>query len=374
MGGTDARVAVIGLGAMGSNALWRLAERGVEAIGIEQFAAGHDRGSSHGDTRLFRTVCLEHPGLVPLARRAAELWRELEERTGTHLLELTGGLTIGAPDSPLVTATRQAAEVNGERLAEVDLATEFPQHRPIAPGHIALRDENAGVVRPERGVTAACQAAERAGAQTVFGSRVREVTPDEDGVLVRTTDRDYRVEQVVLTTGAWLRAFAPGIPLEPFRTPQTWFTPRADPEAFAVDRFPTFIRQFDDGPRMWGHGGMDGGDPKCGPADNPAYPPADPDALDRRVRPEDRELIGSLVRRGIEGLDPEPSRVTICMYTKTPDEQFVLGRIGDRVVLGGGGSGHAFKHATALGEALADTVTGEPSFTDLSFVDPKRFG
>lgn len=369
----DANVAVLGLGTMGANALWRLAERGEDVLGIERFEPGHAFGSAHGGTRLFRMICKEHPGLVPIARRAAKLWRELETRSGQRLFEQTGGLTIGAPDSELITATRRVAEANGIELTTIDPREEFPQHSPLPAGHIGLRDEQAGVLRPERAITAACRAAEAAGARTMFGTRVTAIEPDEHGVLIRTEARALRVCQVVVTTGAWLPEFAPSLPLAPLRTPQTWFAPRGETDEFALERFPTFVRAFEDGSTMWGHGGVDGADPKCGPASNPANPRIKPDEIDRTVTPRDWELIGSMVAKGFEGLNPEPSEVNICMYTKTSDEQFVLGRVGERVLLGGGGSGHAFKHGPALGEVLAELATGSAPFTDVSFLDPNRF-
>src|SRR5919199_2059987 len=110
----DAEFAVVGLGAMGSHAFWRLAARGKDVLGFEQFRPGHDQGSTHGHTRLFRTRCLEHPGLVPLARRSLALWRELEEQSDTRIVRLTGALMIGAPDSETVTGVRRAAEFHDQ--------------------------------------------------------------------------------------------------------------------------------------------------------------------------------------------------------------------------------------------------------------------
>src|SRR4051794_21515797 len=105
MAAFDADVAVIGLGAMGSNALWRLTARGGGVLGLEQSGPGNVRGSSHGHTRLFRVACLEHPNLVPLAQRSLELWRELAARSGRPIIDVTGGLMIGPGDSDVVAGT-----------------------------------------------------------------------------------------------------------------------------------------------------------------------------------------------------------------------------------------------------------------------------
>src|SRR4051794_21494845 len=158
----DAEVAVIGLGAMGSNALWRLAHRGVDVIGLERFRPGHVQGSSHGHTRLFRVACLEHPNLVPLAQRSLELWRDLQDRSGTPIIDITGGLMIGPPDSDVVAGTLAAARAHQlpvQTLTATELSTRYPQHAGVPADHVAVWDPLAGVVRPEAGVIAACAAA-----------------------------------------------------------------------------------------------------------------------------------------------------------------------------------------------------------------------
>src|SRR4051794_33291393 len=110
---SDADVIVVGLGAMGATTLWRLAARGVKVLGIERYGLGHNQGSSHGATRLFRTACMENPGLVPLAQSSFRLWRELESTTDTRLLDITGGLMIGPPDSHVAGGTLKSAQDNG---------------------------------------------------------------------------------------------------------------------------------------------------------------------------------------------------------------------------------------------------------------------
>ena len=135
--GFDADVAVIGLGAIGSSAAWRLAARGLDVLGFEQFEPGHAWGGSTGATRLFRVACLEHPGLTPIARRARDLWRELESSSGRRLFFETGGLMIGPPDSHIIEGTLRAAEAHDlpvERLDTDEIARRFPAHARLEPG------------------------------------------------------------------------------------------------------------------------------------------------------------------------------------------------------------------------------------------------
>src|SRR2546423_9760823 len=102
MSDTTYDVIVLGVGGMGSAAAFELARRGRRVLGLEQFALGHDQGSSHGHTRTIRRAYSEHPDYVPLVGRAYEGWYDLEQRTGRHLLTESGCLSIGRPDRPLV--------------------------------------------------------------------------------------------------------------------------------------------------------------------------------------------------------------------------------------------------------------------------------
>src|SRR6266542_2346476 len=161
----SADVVVVGLGAMGSHALWRLAERGVRAIGVEQFTPGHDRGSSHGESRIIRTAYSEGAGYVPLVLHAWRLWDELEARSGQRLLERCGGLMLGSPSSPWVRGATESAKDHGlryELLSGSELRERFPQHRVDDDDTVGFFEAAAGVVRPERGAVEAVRAA-RAG-------------------------------------------------------------------------------------------------------------------------------------------------------------------------------------------------------------------
>jgi sarcosine oxidase len=374
----DAEFAVVGLGAMGSHALWRLAARGKDVIGFEQFRPGHYLGSTHGQTRLFRTLCLEHPGLVPLARRSLGLWRELEEESRSTIVQLTGGLMIGKPDSPTVRGVLKAAQVHGQdvrTLSAAELRKDYPQHAGIADDDVAVLDPDAGVARPEAAVLAATDAATRAGARLVQQVAVSGIALVDDGVVIRTAARDFRVRQAIVTPGPWLYQLLPALPMRPTRTPLTWFKAADNPAAFDLARFPVFIRELPDGNRLWGHGSGADHDVKIGPEDDPNYQLVDPNTVDRYIKQADYAFVSQLVGEALPGLDPIPSATTTCMVTRTPDMQFLVGRPANdaRLLVGGGDSGHAFKHASGLGEALAQMACGEQVFTDLSFMNPTRY-
>lgn len=374
----DAEIAVVGLGAMGSAALWRLAARGVDVIGFEQFTIAHAQGSSHGETRLFRTLCLEHPALVDVARRSRELLRELERFGGEELLRLSGGLMIGRRDSTVISGVVRAAETHGttvEELSAQEIARRFPQHAHLGPDDVGIWDQNAGVVRPEASIDAAIAAARREGGRVYDRTAVTAIEFADDCVEIVTAVRTFRVARVIVATGAWLSKFVPQLPLAPLRTPMTWFAARPDAGAFDLAHFPVFIREVMPGQVLWGHGSVFDHGVKIGPEDDPNFRGVDADRVDRGISERDWSHVGGLVERYLPGLDPTPARTTTCMITRSPDMQFQLGPLDaePRLIVAGGDSGHAFKHATGIGEYLAQIATGETPFVDLSHADPNRF-
>jgi sarcosine oxidase len=203
----DADVIVIGLGAMGSHTLWRLARRGVRAIGVEQFGIGHDRGASHGESKIIRTAYWEGSGYVPLARSAWELWRELEGATGIEIVSRTGALTVAMRDSPVITGALAAAEAYGldfELLDAAAIARRFPRHR-AGSRTVAFRETDAGLIRPEAAVLAAVRAARDAGATVIEHQRVGAIVPDPVRPRVRLGDRELAASHVVVAAGGWVR-------------------------------------------------------------------------------------------------------------------------------------------------------------------------
>jgi sarcosine oxidase len=372
-------VVVVGLGAFGSAALWRLAERGVATAGIERYSIGHNLGSSHGLTRLFRIACQEHAGLPAIALKSLELWARLGEQTGERLVLQTGCLSIGAPTSRPVKGTLAAAAAGGVPVSEIgsgELAPRQPQYAGLATGEVGVWDPGGGICFPERNVRAHAEAARRLGAEIYPNTIVLSIDAGPDSVTVLTPTTEFRAAHVVIAAGAWLGKFVPGLPLAPRRTPQYWFRPRNPAsDDFTLAKFPAFIWQRSNGEHLWGHGSGKGFGIKIGPGDL-ELPSIDPDEVDRYIHPDtDIDPVAASVARAFPGLDPRPAKVITCMITDSPDGQFVIGRLGgdSRVVVAGGDSGHGFKHSAGIGELLAQTVAGEQPYCDASFLDPARF-
>lgn len=377
-------VAVVGLGAFGSAALWRLAARGADVVGIERHGIGHHLGSSHGATRLFRIACQEHPGLAAIALKSLSLWTALGEQTGQTLVRQTGCLNVGPPESRAVRGTLAAAAAAGvavSRIRHEELAARQPQYAGLAPGDVAVWDPGAGICYPERDVRAQADAARGLGAQIYPHTMVTSIEAGRAGVTVRTPTAEFRASQVIVAAGAWLGSLVPGLPLAPRRTPLYWFRPR-DPASreFTLEAFPAFVWERPDGGSLWGHGSQEDFGIKIGPGDADIAPGAgvlDPEELDRYIHTDsDLDRLAASVGSAFPGLDPRPAKAIPCVVTDSPDGQFIIGRLAGepRVLVAGGDSGHGFKHAGGIGELLAQITAGERTYCDTGFLDPARFG
>jgi sarcosine oxidase len=375
-------VVVVGLGAFGSAALWRLAQLGVDVAGIERHGIGHQLGSSHGVTRLFRVACQEHAGLAPIALKSLELWTRLGDQIGQRLVRQSGCLSTGSPDSRSVSgaiAAAAAAEVPVAQLSHEELVARQPQYAGLAPEDVAVWDPGAGICYPERNVRAQTAAAARLGADVYPHTMVNNIEADRDGIIVRTSTVGWRASQVVVAAGAWLGTLVPGLPLAPRRTPQYWFRPK-DPlsEEFTLARFPAFIWERHNGGGLWGHGSAEDYGIKIGPENARTVEGADidPEEMDRYIHLDtDIDELTSTVASAFPGLDPRPAKVIPCVVTDSPDGQFLVGKLTSepRIIVVGGDSGHGFKHAAGIGELVAQIVTGHRPYCATDFLDPARF-
>ncbi len=277
-------VIVLGLGGAGSAAAWHLARRGLRVLGLERFGPAHDRGSSHGGSRIVRQAYFEHPDYVPLLRRSFQLWDELAAAADEPLLRRTGIVVAGAPDSAVVAGTLHSARIWDLPHQVLDTSTlrqRFPTFTP-APDEIAVYEADAGWVPPERTVAAQLRLATRAGAALRFHTTVTGWHAGADGVRVSAGDQEWHADRLVVAPGAWAADLLPDlqVPLQVTRQVQHWFAP-ADPAAF-VDH-PVFLWQLPDGTQFYGF-------PRTGPASEGVKVaihrqgrPAHPDRLDRTV-------------------------------------------------------------------------------------------
>ena len=362
-------VAIAGLGAMGSAAAFELARRGVDVIGFDRHTPPHAFGSSHGDSRIIREAYFEHPVYVPLVQRAYDLWRELERLSGQTLLQSTGGLMIGAPNSVLVEGARRSAELHGlahSMLSGDEVRERFPMLQPEL-GMVAVWEPRAGVLAPEAGITAMLSQARAHGAVLHFDEPVDRWIAEDGGVTLVTAQGRYRARRLILSAGAWAASLLPGrpLPMQVERQVPHWFRPANDAASFGPQRCPVHLWQFD-GQRFYY------GIPDMGSGVKLAFHHGGQtslvDEVRRTVDPAEVEAVRAATRRFIPSADGEHLASAVCLYTNTPDEHFWIDDCPGQpeVLLASPCSGHGFKFAPVIGELLADRVQRrEPRF-DLS--------
>lgn len=369
---------VVGLGGMGSATLYHLALRGQRVLGLEQFAQGHHLGSSHGDSRVIREQYFEHPLYVPLIQRAYELWRELEERRGSPLMTINGGLMIGQPDGMVVSGTlRSAAEYNlpHEVFTGDELHKRYPAFR-LADGLVAVLDPHAGYLDPETCTVAHIALGRQAGAEVHYDEPVMEWTADGDGVRVTTSAGTYRAGRLLLSAGGWNQKLLRDLtlPLEVERQVAFWLQPQETSASYDKSGFPIYAYEFTPGlicygfprlPRGVKSSIMHGGEIV-----------SSPDEVRRTVDEDEIEPVRSALRAIIPGLaEASVSESSVCLFTNTPDHDFVVDfhpRY-PQVLISSPCSGHGFKFASALGELQADLLTTGTSRFDISPFRIDRF-
>jgi len=372
-------VIVLGLGAMGSAAAQHLAERGKRVLGIEQFTSPHDKGSSHGGSRMIRQAYFESPEYIPLVLRAYELWRRLEKDAGTRLLHITGGLNIGSGDGQLVKRTIAASTQHSIPFAVLEgraITARFPEVFPLA-GDVAVHETNAGYLYPEECIRAQLARALHAGAELKFEESVLAWSSERDDVEVRTAKGTYRAGRLVITAGPWANQALDGIiPLRVTRQVMAWIQPKTGVMPFLPDRFPVFLLE-DPGAGAHGYGfpAIDGPEGGMKVAIHGSADLCTPENVNREIHAHDLQRIVEQLRIRIPALDGEVLRAQTCMYTMSPDEHFVIGVHPQfaSCSIACGFSGHGFKFANVVGEILADlAITGSTSHP-IGLFSPLRF-
>jgi sarcosine oxidase len=356
---------IVGLGAMGSAALYHLASRGVKVLGIDRLETPHIHGSTHGRTRIIREAYYEHPCYVPIVQRAYELWASLEREAGERLFVQTGGLMIGPPGGELFAGALRSATEHGlahEILEPAEVHARFPGFR-VPEGSRALHEPRAGLLFPEKCVETHLALAKRAGATIRTGVSVTGFDAD-DGVRVLTDAGELRARTLILAAGPWLPSLVPelDLPLEVERQLFHWYEPASHQEWYDAEHSPISLIEYADG-RFFatfpdvGHGVKAGihHEGAIIDIDDPRAPASDA---------EGAEMTALLARYLPQAAGRILDRAT-CVYTNTPDHDFLLDRHPEHpnVIIASPCSGHGFKFSSAIGEILADlATTGETSF------------
>jgi sarcosine oxidase len=383
-------VIVVGAGAVGSAALRAATEAGARVLGLEQYTPANPRGSSHGHSRIFRHAYFEHPDYVPLLRHATARVESLERESGNRLLHRCGMLLMGEPGCAAVTGALESARRWGLPLDALDatgIRSRFPWFA-VATGTHGAFEANAGIVRPEATVRAAVQVALARGAELRTARRVDAVVEDDTGVTVMTPSGTERAAAVIIAAGPWAPVLMPELRplLRVTRVVQAWLEPR---DSTDVSAMPCWL--YDRGPGRRAIYGlapdpMQANPPNGRPSPSPSQYPkvglhgsdvlVDPDRGAAPVTTADTDAILAGYRAIAPSLAGRVVESATCLYTMSPDEHFILGpRPGcRRTFFAAGLSGHGFKLAPALGDALADLALLGRTNLPVGFLSPGRFG
>lgn len=368
---------VLGLGGMGSAAAYHLASRGKRVIGFDQHPPAHDRGASHGRSRIIREAYFEHPAYVPLVWRAYDLWAELEQAAGTLLLLTTGGIMIGAPDSALVRGALESARVHRlthEVLEAPAIRRRFPVFSPD-DGMVGVLEPRAGILFPEECVLAHLRQAARAGAELRHEEPVLAWSAAPHAVEVQTSRGHYEAGALVIAPGPWApEALADlGVPVVIERQIVPWFRPVALETAFDPARCPIY---------MWQVGGrFFYGFPQLGAdgvkiAEHARGNETTAETVRREITPEEVEALRrDFVARYMPAANGELLSAITCLYSMTPDGHFIVDQhpAHPNVAVACGFSGHGFKFTSVIGEILADLALEGRTGHDISLFALDRF-
>ncbi|HWB42860.1 MAG TPA: N-methyl-L-tryptophan oxidase [Gemmatimonadales bacterium] len=365
----DFEYLVLGLGGFGSAAAYWLARRaGTEVLGLEQFELGHVRGESQDHSRIIR-LSYHTPGYVELAKHAYLAWEELERESGEQVVLRTGGLDLGPRQSAIdlraYSDSMDAAGVAYERLDAGEIMRRWPQWRLTDEMH-GLYQEQSGIAMAARGNATHVRMAREHGATLLDRTPVEEIRPVGGEVEVRTADATYRCRRLVITAGAWsnrvLGSVGLDLPLTVTKEQVTYFA-CPNPADFQPERFPIWIWM--DDPCFYGFPIFGEAGPKAGQdaggrettAETRTFEP-DQEALDRVTR---------FLERHVPGVLGPIIYTRTCLYTLTPDRDFVLDVLPAHpeiaVAIGGG---HGFKFASLVGRILSDLSIDGHSRRDLS--------
>lgn len=369
-------VIVAGVGGMGSSALFHLAARGLKVCGIEQFQPGHDRGSTHGDSRIVRKANFLHPSYVPLMHRSYELLEAMENRRKKTLFHNVGLLSAGVKGSPFHLGMEECFRTHNlphEILSVDEVHARYP-HIHIPDDSVVYYDPAGGYANPEAMVLAHTESALEENATLLTDEKLQSWEKNGDSITVKTNQSTLHADKLILTSGAWIvpEIQKLGITLELKRKVQVWFRIK-DIKPFLPDNCPVFILKNDYG-EFYGFPSLDGDTVKTAETSGGTTLPSADDQHDRLL-PEDYENLTRFMKRTFgERVDTHVHHKE-CIQTFTSDQHFIIDEHPDvpEVILCSSCSGHGFKFVPVMGELLANMAESKPQALDISLFQISRF-
>lgn len=368
---------VLGIGGVGSAALYHLAKRGVRAIGVDRFTPPHDRGSSHGHTRVIRQAYFEHSDYVPLLKDAYKLWHELESNTSRQFFFPIGLIEIGPPDGIVVPGVIGAAEEHGLQVESLS-ARQITQRWPglnVGGNLVGVFEPAAGYLRVEDCVQAHVDAARSTGAEIVTNTEVRSWEASNHDIRLQLADGSQIAgERLIIAAGAWSGQLVSdlNVELEVRRKSLFWF--ETDDSRYDIaSGMPVFLFELSNGV-FYGFPKLDERGVKFAEHTG-GRKVNDPLTVDRSVVADEQRRLVDALSANLPGVSPRVTDHTVCLYTMSADEHFIVDRHPrhPNVVFAAGLSGHGFKFTPVLGRVLADLALDGETELPIDFLSLKRF-
>lgn len=360
--------AVIGLGAMGSAALYNLSKSEASVVGFDQYSPPHQFGSTHGDTRITRLAIGEGSEYVPLVSRSHQLWRELEQESEQVIFNQCGGLVLAKEGNPFLEQTIRSAkeyQIEHSVLTSQDVQKKYPVLN-VDSETLACYEPSAGYVIPENAVASHLSLAKKNQAEVFLDTTVQSI---EDH-LIRTNQGQFRADKIIVAAGAWTSNLLPEMKdaLSVYRQLLYWFPIEKGYQNF-VD-MPIFIWEFGKTPDdfIYGFPAIDGpgGGIKVATEEYQKTVSADIGKLPASQE-EIAEMTKNYIKPNLPGLGDTPIKTVSCLYTNTKDSRFLIDEVSSDLFVISACSGHGFKHSAAIGEAVSELALDGASQIDLDF-------
>jgi sarcosine oxidase len=371
-------IIVAGVGTMGAAACYYAAKAGYRVLGIEQYDQVHEQGSYSGHTRIIRKAYFEHPNYVPLLESAYRGWEQLEEAWGRPIYIPTGLLYMGQPNSALLEGVRQSADTYDIpliTLSETAIPQTFPTFQ-VPKGMVGLFEPEAGYLLVEEALQAFTGLARKKSATLHYQEQLLKWAKSTRGLEVSTTKGTYTCDALILTAGSYLGGLA--------RDWASWLSPTLQVLTWQVAEKP--LQEMDDMPCwllddkemgiFYGFPPVSSGPQGWKVAHHHRGRPVNPAQNDRAITPPDEKPIEWIKDALFKSLNPRTETQKTCLYTYSPDGQFIIDFVGnpeDKVLAAGGFSGHGFKFAPAIGELLIQMVETGRKSKSMEFLSTSRF-
>ena len=361
-------VIIIGLGAMGSATSMFLSHNGIKVIGFDSYSPPHEFGSSLGHTRVIREAYHEGTTYVPIVQRAYEIWLEMNENSKVPIIETYGGLLIGPKTGDIENALKSANkyDIPIKKMTTDEISQKFSVLNPPKE-YIGLLESRGGAVFVENSINHMLNTALNNGSIHKYNERVVRWSKKSNYYLVETNLGNYKAEKLVFSSGAWITKLIPTLklPIKIERQVLFWFSPRKNPDKFKSINMPNSGWDLDNGLSFYTMPNLENRGFKVAMHHNGEF--VDPDTLIRESNDSDLKMVRDFLEEYIPDGNGELIDSKVCMYTDTPDQDFLIDSHPDdeNIIICSPCSGHGFKFTPAIGEICSSLIINNSTNFDL---------